>query len=127
MPPDELAVLIHDRLPSYISWEQYLENQERLRQNRALKGSLLAPRRGEALLAGLVVCGKCGYRMNTRYPGDKKPYYQCTKFYTEGEELTEPCGRIAATTLDELVGAKRYALWNPPRWNSAYEQSRLSS
>ncbi len=113
VPPDELPVLIHDRLPSYISWEQYLENQEQLRQNRALKGSRGAPRRGEALLAGLVVCGKCGYRMNTRYPGDKKPYYQCTKFYTEGEELTEPCGRIAATTLDELVAHKALRALEP--------------
>jgi DNA invertase Pin-like site-specific DNA recombinase len=103
VPPDELPVLIQGRLPAYISWEQYLANQEQLRQNRALKGSRGAPRRGEALLAGLVVCGKCGRRMNTRYPGDKKPCYQCTKFYTEGGELTEPCGRIAAATLDELV------------------------
>ena len=35
------------------------------------------------------------------------------------EELTEPCGRIAAATLDDLVRARCYALWNPPRWNSA--------
>lgn len=103
VPPDELPVLIQGRLPAYISWEQYLENQEQLRQNRALKGSRGAPRRGEALLAGLVVCGKCGHRMNTRYPGDKKPCYQCTEFYTKAGELTEPCGRIAAATLDDLV------------------------
>ena len=96
-------MLIQGRLPAYISWEQYLANQEQLRQNRALKGSRGAPRRGEALLAGLVVCGKCGHHMNTRYPGDKKPCYQCNEFYTKAEELTEPCGRIAAATLDDLV------------------------
>ncbi len=103
VPPDELPVLIQGRLPAYISWEQYLANQEQLRQNRALKGSRGAPRRGEALLAGLIVCGKCGHRMNTRYPGDKKPCYQCNEFYTKAGELTEPCGRIAAATLDDLV------------------------
>ena len=75
-----------------------------MRQNRALKGSRGAPRRGEALLAGLIVCGKCGHHMNTRYPGDKKPCYQCNEFYsTAVAELTEPCGRIAAATLDDLV------------------------
>ncbi len=37
--PDEMQVLIRDRLPAYISWEQYLENQEQLKQNRAIKGS----------------------------------------------------------------------------------------
>lgn len=104
VPPHELPVLIHDRLPAYITWEQYLANQEQLRQNRALKGSRGAPRRGAALLAGLVVCGKCGHHMNTRYPGDKKPCYQCNEYYTEAmTELTEPCGRIAAATLDDLV------------------------
>ncbi len=104
LPPDEVAVLIHDRLSAYITWEQYLANQEQLRQNRALKGSRGAPRRGEALLAGLVVCGKCGHHMNTRYPGDKKPCYQCNEFYSAAvAELTEPCGRIAAATLDDLV------------------------
>ena len=42
--------------------------------------------------------------MNTRYPGDKKPCYQCNEFYTQQlAELTEPCGRIAAATLDDLV------------------------
>jgi DNA invertase Pin-like site-specific DNA recombinase len=102
--PDEIAVLIHDRLPAYITWEQYLANQEQLRQNRAMKGSRGAPRRGEAMLAGLIVCGKCGHHMNTRYPGDKKPCYQCNEFYsTAVAELTEPCGRIAAATLDDLV------------------------
>lgn len=99
-----MQVLIHDRLPAYISWEQYLENQEQLKQNRAMKGSRGAPRRGEALLAGLVVCGKCGHHMNTRYPGDKKPCYQCNEYYTEAvAELLEPCGRIAAATIDDLV------------------------
>ena len=104
LPPDEVAVLIRDRLAAYITWEQYLTNQEQLRQNRARKGSRGAPRRGEALLAGLIVCGKCGHHMNTRYPGDKKPCYQCNEFYTKAvAELTEPCGRIAAATLDDLV------------------------
>jgi DNA invertase Pin-like site-specific DNA recombinase len=104
VPADELPVLIHDRLPAYIAWEQYLANQEQLRQNRALKGSRGAPRRGEALLSGLVVCGKCGHHMNTRYPGDKKPCYQCNEFYTaKVAQFSEPCGRIAAATLDDLV------------------------
>ena len=35
VPPEELPVLIQNRLPAYISWEQFLANQERLHQNRA--------------------------------------------------------------------------------------------
>jgi DNA invertase Pin-like site-specific DNA recombinase len=104
VPPDELPVLIQGKLPAYISWDQYLANQEQLRQNLARKGSRGAPKRGEALLSGLVVCGKCGHHMATRYPGDKKPSYQCHEFYLKTlGELPDPCGRIAAATLDDLV------------------------
>lgn len=99
--PDELAVLIRDRLPAYISWDRYLENQERLKQNRSLRESRGVPKRGEALLQGLVVCGKCNSRMATRFKTDKKPSYYC------GERsrlpLDEYCGHIAAATLDDLV------------------------
>jgi len=42
--------------------------------------------------------------MSTRYPGSKRPYYHCNEFYTTAvAELTEPCGRIAASTVDDLV------------------------
>jgi hypothetical protein len=74
--------LIQGWLPAYIGWDQFQANQERLKHNVASKGSRESPRRGEALLAGLIVCGKCGHHMNARYPGDKKPCYQCNGFYT---------------------------------------------
>ena len=107
VPPDELPVLIQGKLPAYISWDQYLANQEQLKQNVARKGSRGAPKRGEALLSGLVVCGKCGHHMNTRYPGNKKPSYQCHEFYLKTlAELPDPCGRIAAATLDDLVASE---------------------
>ena len=127
VPPDELPVLIQGRLPAYISWEQYLANQEQLQQNRALLEPPGVPRRGEALLAGLVVCGKCGRRMNTRYPGDKKPCYQCNKFYTEGGELTEPCFALRRRLSTISSPARCFARWNRRHCKSAYEQSSVLS
>ena len=59
------------------------------------------PKRGEALLPGLVVCGKCGRRMATRYKTDKRPSYYCGEY--SRSPLDEPCGHIAAATLDDLV------------------------
>jgi DNA invertase Pin-like site-specific DNA recombinase len=101
VPPEELPVLLQDRLPAYISWDQYLANQERLKENRSLHQTRGAPRRGEALLPGLVVCGKCGRHMATKYKADKKPSYYCDEYWRSA--LDEPCGRISATTLDNLV------------------------
>ena len=44
VPPEEMAVLIQGRLPAYISWDQYLANQERLRQNRSLHDAQGVPK-----------------------------------------------------------------------------------
>jgi DNA invertase Pin-like site-specific DNA recombinase len=101
VPPEELPVLLKDRLPAYISWDRYLANLERLERNRSLRGSQGVPKRGEALLPGLVVCGKCGCRMMTRYKTDKRPSYYCGEHSRRA--LNEPCGHISAATLDDLV------------------------
>jgi DNA invertase Pin-like site-specific DNA recombinase len=101
VPPEELPVLLRDRLPPYITWDRYLANLRRLEQNRSLHDTRGVPRRGEALLPGLVVCGRCGHRMTTRYKADKKPGYHCGEYWRLA--LDEPCGCIAATTLDDLV------------------------
>jgi DNA invertase Pin-like site-specific DNA recombinase len=101
VPPEELAVLLRDRLPAYISWDQYLTNQEKLKQNRSLLETRGVPKRGEALLQGLVVCGKCEHRMATRYKTDKRPSYYCGEH--SRSPLDEYCGHISAATLDDLV------------------------
>ncbi len=101
VPPEELPVLIRDRLPAYITWDRYLSNLQRLEQNRSLHDARGVPRRGEALLPGLVVCGKCGHRMTTRYKADKRPSYYCGEFGRLA--LNEPCGCISAMALDDLV------------------------
>ena len=50
----EWAVTLHDRLPTYITWEKYLCNTERLRQNRTTATTRGTARQGIALLSGLV-------------------------------------------------------------------------
>ncbi len=101
VPPEEIPVLLRDRLPAYLSWDQYLANQERLKQNRALPDTQGAPRRGVALLQGLVVCSKCGHRMSTCYKARQRPAYYCNEYLRL--DLPECCGRITASTLDDLV------------------------
>jgi len=101
MPPEEIPVLRRDRLPAYISWDQYLANRARLKQNRTLPETPGVPKRGAALLQGLVVCGKCGHRMSTRYKARQRPGYFCNQYWRSVSQ--ECCGRITASTLDDLV------------------------
>ena len=49
-PPGEWHVLIKDRLPAYISWEQYENNLRQLEDNRAVADARGAPRDGDSLL-----------------------------------------------------------------------------
>ncbi|MGH7333598.1 MAG: recombinase family protein, partial [Candidatus Rokuibacteriota bacterium] len=54
--PDQWLVKIADAHPGYITWERYVQNQEKLRANMARMGhpSRGAPREGPALLSGLL-------------------------------------------------------------------------
>jgi DNA invertase Pin-like site-specific DNA recombinase len=76
----ERHVLLKDRLPAYISWQTYEKNLSQLADNRAVADAKGAPRDGNSLLQGLVVCGRCGARMTVNYHGSDKRYsYVCTR------------------------------------------------
>src|SRR5438093_6757783 len=84
VPREQWRFLKREAHPGYISWEQFLANQDRLLQNHQARGGAerLAgpPREGPALLQGLVLCGKCGRSMTVRYhyrSGRPSPDYLC--------------------------------------------------
>jgi DNA invertase Pin-like site-specific DNA recombinase len=102
VPMEEWEVLIRDRLPSYISWERYEANLQRLARNRARVAAMGAPRDGDSLLAGLIFCGRCGRRMLVSYPGGlRRARYSCQR---GAIEYAEPaCQSLAGQGLDELI------------------------
>ncbi|HEV2654761.1 MAG TPA: recombinase zinc beta ribbon domain-containing protein [Ktedonobacteraceae bacterium] len=77
-PMEEWTTIHHGVYPAYITWEQFLANQARLADNASDAGTAAhgAPRQGYALLAGLVVCGRCGYQMRVTYKPQRR--YTCT-------------------------------------------------
>jgi hypothetical protein len=113
LPREQWLVLLRDRHPAYISWEQYEANQERLRQNRSRYACRGSVRSGRALLAGLVVCGRCGYRLRTQYGGrSNQPRYTCSANQTR---LGEPrCQSLNAQAVDEEVVRLTYQALVPP-------------
>jgi DNA invertase Pin-like site-specific DNA recombinase len=77
-PESEWAVLFQDVFPAYLSWTAYLDNQRQLVANRSCFAVGPGPvRRGEALLAGIVVCGQCGRHMSITY--GVKAWYVCER------------------------------------------------
>jgi DNA invertase Pin-like site-specific DNA recombinase len=101
VPMDQWKVLLKDRLPAYISWDQYLKNRERIQQNRNGPDSPGVPRNGAALHPGVLVCGNCGRHMQASYHANNVGQYACNRQYVEA---TGPrCYGLSAQVIDELV------------------------
>ena len=100
-PMEQWTVLLRDRLPAYITWEHYLKNQERLRQNVRGATTPGTPGRGAALLGGLLVCGACGRHMTVGYHTPQEFHYSCTAYLHNAHEQT--CYGLMSTAIDELV------------------------
>jgi DNA invertase Pin-like site-specific DNA recombinase len=70
LPMNQWRYLVHDKYPAYIDWETFERIQAILKDNRAsydLNQSRGVPRKGAALLAGIVYCGECGHKMMVEY------------------------------------------------------------
>jgi DNA invertase Pin-like site-specific DNA recombinase len=108
LPREEWTALIPNAHVGYITWEDFEENQRRLRENAQANGAdrrRSPPREGPALLQGLAVCGICGDRMTVRYhrrQGTAWPTYVCQR---RGIAQAEPiCQSIPGRGLDHAIG-----------------------
>ena len=112
MTTDEWLVLLPDRCPAYISLEHYERNQARLEANRARADAMGAARRGPALLAGLVVCARCGCRLTVHYDGGGPLHtYECVERWTHYGE--PKCQHLAGLCLDTFVSQQVLAALEP--------------
>ena len=107
--PSKWLVVKQDAHPGYITWKEYLHNQDTMRQNMARMGSPHrgAPREGLALLSGLLVCGRCGRRMSAAYSGRHPTYfiYRCNgeRDLREGACWTVPGAAIDAAIEQQFL------------------------
>ena len=103
--PENYHVRIPDHCPAYISVERFERTQRRITGNQFGRETMGAARNGEALLGGIILCGRCGRRMTVYYPGVRKaPRYQCT---TGIDSFRVPrCQSLSGQVLDELIVEK---------------------
>lgn len=108
LPPEDWTALIRDAHEAYVTWEEFEQNVQLLRDNAHALGADReqgAPREGPALLQGLAVCAVCGERMTVRYhtQGQRRvPDYLCQR---QGIQRAEPvCQQIHGGELDDAIG-----------------------
>ena len=108
---DELEVLIRDHHPGYLSWERYLANRALLRDNsRQFTPSRGAPRAGQALLQGIVFCGRCGCRMKPQYSACSPSYRCASRHQHYGEPV---CQSLTIDHVDQALSATFLAVVQP--------------
>ena len=103
-PLSEWSVLLLSHHPGYIPWEQYLGNQQMLKEHTHQDPAVdrKAGRGGAALLAGMVRCRRCGRRMSVHYRSPTSWNYTCrgASFLSPGHT----CLVLGGYQVDERVG-----------------------
>ena len=108
-PLEQWEVTIPDHHEGYITWEEFMRNQQPIRANagwNARMGSANgAVRNGPALLAGLLRCGRCGRALQVCYTRSKHhgplPRYWCAG--DRGQQMVRSCITFAGTRVDQFV------------------------
>jgi DNA invertase Pin-like site-specific DNA recombinase len=104
-PIDKWKICLHNVYPAYITWEELLANQAQLRSHQLnYREELHAmPRKGQALLQGIVRCGYCGAFLHLRYSGPHGdfPVYVCNN--DQRQFGGKRCQEVRAVALDTQV------------------------
>ena len=128
VPIESWRVNLRDHHEGYITWEEYLQNRERLDRNRTNGEETLlsgAAREGLAMLQGLLLCGCCGRKLTVRYKGNGGlyPLYECNWRRREGV-ATKSCMFVQAQLLDPAVCDAVLAAMVPAQVELAVESVR---
>lgn len=121
-PPSEWKTVIHDHHEGYISWSDFQRNQKKLADNAAMRGHAAkgAPRSGEALLGGLLWCGRCHRKLQVHYRGGKSARYTCIN--EEPHSGSQTCTRFSARKVDRAVVAEVLQAIQPAGVEAAIEE-----
>lgn len=100
-------VSLQEHHEGYITWEEFLKNQNRLEKNRTNGEEMVLngpAREGMALLQGLLLCGHCGRALTVRYTGNGGiyPCYQCNWLRREGL-ASKDCMSFRCNLLDAAI------------------------
>jgi hypothetical protein len=110
LPREQWVVLSPGSHVGYLTWEEFEEHQQRLRENATAQQpgpdrQPSPPREGPALLQGLAICACCGDRMGVHYHqrrGRLVPDYICQRRAIR--RATAVCQRVPGGPVDAAIG-----------------------
>ncbi|HEY2650340.1 MAG TPA: recombinase family protein [Solirubrobacteraceae bacterium] len=105
LPVEQWSVCLPEHHPGYVTWDEYLAARTKLTANVRPRGQGGgAAGQGNALLQGLIRCGRCGRRMQVAYSGNggNVPRYLCSVGHIM-HHTGQTCGSLGGTRLDKAI------------------------
>jgi hypothetical protein len=111
-PQEQWEVTIPDHHEGYITWDEYMRNQQQIRTNAGWNARMGEPngatKNGPALLAGLLRCGRCGRALQVSYTMSKRlgplPRYWCNG--DRGRQMVRSCITFSGGRVDQSVAVE---------------------
>jgi DNA invertase Pin-like site-specific DNA recombinase len=106
LPQEDWPIVLLDAHPGYITWEQFLHNQQQLDDNRTWRAEEHrgAVREGPSRVLGIILCGSCGRRMGIRYQRNGSVLmYECHQLHSQLAART--CQTMRGDRIDQAVVA----------------------
>jgi len=103
-PREQWLSLIPNAHEGYVSWERFEKIQSLIANNLLGRGQIGSARCGQALLAGLLRCRRCGHKLTVRYTGSRHDVlrYSCWRGFLDNGEPR--CIAFGGVPADEAVG-----------------------
>lgn len=121
---DEWLALIPDAHEGYVSWERAEEIRKMVSDNVPASRHHGAPKHGDALLAGLFRCKRCGRKLTVRYTGTNHniPRYSCWRGLLDNGEPR--CIAFGGLRVDDAIEEALLGVVEPGAIAAAAEAER---
>jgi DNA invertase Pin-like site-specific DNA recombinase len=118
---DEWLALIPGAHEGYIGWERAEAIRKMVSDNTPTSRHHGAPKHGDALLAGLLRCRRCGRKLTVRYTGAKHdiPRYACARGWLDNGEPR--CIAFGGLRVDDAIEEALFQVVEPGALAAAVE------
>ena len=122
-PREQWLSFIPNAHEGYVSWERFEQIQRLIKNNLLGRGALGSARCGQALLAGLLRCRRCGHKLTVRYTGNRHDVlrYSCWRGFLDNGEPR--CIAFGGVPADDAIGREVLRVVQP----AAVEAAILAS
>jgi DNA invertase Pin-like site-specific DNA recombinase len=118
-PREKWFALIPESHEGYVSWKRFEQIQKMMAQNYRGKEHAGAPKKGLALLSGLLRCYRCGRKLIVNYPSSKPEIirYVCPRGRHDKSE--SPCIAFGGIVVDKTVSTEILRVVEPAALEAA--------